>query len=194
MCVCAGERARDGERARLCAPPLVDELVSNQIRYRLPPQLSVKTQSPRRHLSRRHTQTLGAPSPPRELPSPIKLNERHTPFHDAHVVSLSLSPWSHPVRFKRNNLPYQILYCVSLTPGSEGFLIEEKRIRALHSIIFPIYSISAARPGRLFHLRHLQPEKALHNSDLLRASFSYVCKVMATQQVTCNRITVICNM
>lgn len=68
VCVCAGERARDGERARLCAPPLVDELVSNQIRYRLPPQLSVKTQSPRRHLSPRHTQPLRSPLLPSSCP------------------------------------------------------------------------------------------------------------------------------
>lgn len=57
-----------------------------------PLQLSVKTQSPRQHLSS-DTPGHSDPSPPLELPSPIKLNECRTPFHDTrfslrgHIVS-----------------------------------------------------------------------------------------------------------
>lgn len=60
VCVCEGER---GECAQLCAPLLVDELVSNRVRYRLPLQLSVKTQSLQQHLSS-DTPSHSAPCPP----------------------------------------------------------------------------------------------------------------------------------
>lgn len=86
VCVRVCVRVTASRRAQLCAPLLVDELVSNQIRYRLPPQLSVKTQSPRRHLSS-DTPSHSAPSAllvPPGLPSPIKLTERHAQFHDMH--------------------------------------------------------------------------------------------------------------
>lgn len=130
VCVCEGER---GECAQLCAACGWASVQSSQIQV-APAAVS---QNPITATTPflRHTQPLSS------LSSFLTARPNQTQWMSHSIPGYTLfSLWSHTVRFKRITA-YQILYCVSLTPSGKNFLIEEKRICALHSIIVPIYLI-----------------------------------------------------